>query len=45
MPQKSIVIAPEKMVAFYSLHRVEGEINPYTGKYSLAHPWSPTTTH
>jgi hypothetical protein len=31
MPQKSIVIAPEKMVAFYSLHKVESEVSPYPG--------------
>ncbi|OIW27404.1 hypothetical protein CONLIGDRAFT_633761 [Coniochaeta ligniaria NRRL 30616] len=30
MPQKSIVITPEKMVAFYSLHRLENEKNPFT---------------
>lgn len=32
MPQKSIVIPPDKMAAFYSHHKVDNEAYPLTGK-------------
>ncbi len=38
MPQKTLVITPGKMAAFYSLHRLESEVFPFTG---LSHPLSP----
>jgi hypothetical protein len=31
MPQNTIVITPEKMTAFYSHHRLDVEVFPYTG--------------
>lgn len=35
MPQKSLVILPEKMAAFYSLYRLESEVYPFIGQSRL----------
>ena len=31
MPQKTVVVTPDKMTAFYSHHRLEPELFPFTG--------------
>ena len=37
MPQKTLVITPGKMAAFYSLHRLESEVFPFTGLFPSPH--------
>ena len=44
MPQKTLVIAPGKMAAFYSLHRLESEVFPFTGLFPSLRRHTPPLT-